>query len=104
MLLPVLAQLVARCQRSSLALITSPISPCTSPTPEINAQTFPYTLIQSSTMLACQCPQLVTGGSSFRLAPMFRFDEVWPSYRKRPPVPVESPYSVTLKNGTLNES
>src|SRR5439155_4081374 len=104
MLLPVLAQLVARCQRSSLALITSPSSPWTSPAPEISAQTLPYTFTQSSTMLACQWPQLVEGGSSVRFIPTFKLEEVWPSYRKRPPVRVESPYSVTLKNGTLNDS
>src|SRR4051794_29298010 len=104
MLLPVLAQLVARCHRSSFALITSPSSPWTTPTPEMSAQTLPYTLIHNSTMLACQWPQLVTGGSSARLVPTFKLEEVWPSYRKRSPVRFESPYSVTLKNGTLNES
>src|SRR5205823_14933406 len=104
MLLPVLGQLVARCQRSSLALITSPSSPWTSPAPEISAQTLPQTSTQSSTMLACQWPQLVEGGSSLRFIPMFRLEEVWPSYRKRQHVRVESSKSVTFKNGTLNES
>src|SRR5215831_10876253 len=104
MLLPVLGQLVARCQRSSLALITSPSSPRTIPTPEINAQTLPYTLSQSSTMFACQWPQLAAGGSSVRFMPTFKLEEVWPSYRKRSPVRFESPYAVTSKNGTLKES
>src|SRR6187549_737511 len=104
MLRPVLGQLVARCQRSSFALITSPYSPWTTPTPEISAHTLPYTLTQSSTMLACQWPQLVAGGSSVRFPPMFKLDEVWPSYRKRSPVRVDAPYSSTLKNGLLNES
>ena len=40
MLRPVLGQLVARCQRSSLALIKSPYSPWTTPIPEISAQFF----------------------------------------------------------------
>src|SRR4026209_873416 len=104
MLLPVLGQLVARCQRSSLALITSPMLPWTTPTPEISAQTLPYTLTHSSTMLACQWPQLVTGGSSVRFIPRFKLEEVWPPDKKRSPVRFEPPYSVTLKNGTLNES
>src|SRR4026207_1202090 len=104
MLLPVLGQLVARCQRSSLALITSPSSPWTTPTPEISAQTLPYTVTQSSTMLECQWPQFVAGGNSVSFIPMFKLEDVWPSYRKRSPVRFESPYSRTLKNGTLNES
>ncbi len=79
MLLPVLGQLVARCQRSSLALIRSPYSPCTTPSPEISAQTLPYTSSHTSCIFSWKWPQLVEGGSSVMLFAMFKLEEVWPS-------------------------
>src|SRR5437588_13054189 len=70
MLLPVLGQLVARCQRSSLALIKSPYSPCTTPSPEIRAQTLPQTLSQISSVFSWKWPQLVEGGNCVSGGPM----------------------------------